>query len=128
MTHMIKLQSSYGGFSHEFRERLPSVEKAMEQAGLDPNDFVIAKDPARTPRLPIAFRPTGNPIEYTVFVRGKSFTVTQPSDTAFLKYFYELCVASGGDHARFPSGVQHGPASKPRNLIARIARWLNKPV
>jgi hypothetical protein len=41
--------------------------------------------------LPIAFRPDGNPLEYTVFVKGRSFTVTQPDDLSFLAYFYRLC-------------------------------------
>jgi hypothetical protein len=128
MTHRIKLQSSFGDFSHEFRERLPAVEAAMEQAGLDPSDFVIARDAARTPRLPIAFRPTGNPVEYTVFVKGQSFSVVHPSDTDFLQYFYDLCVACAGDHTRLPSGAQHRPAKRPHGLLARIGRWLNKPI
>lgn len=128
MTHRITLQSSYGDFSREFRECLPTVEKAMIEVGLDPHDFIISKNLDRTPHLTILFRPTGNEAEYTVFVKGKFFSVVQPSDTDFLKYFYDLCVASGGDQARLPSGTQHRPAKRPEGLFARVGRWLNKPI
>jgi len=128
MTHHIKLQSSCGTFSPEFLKELPALEKAMIGEGLDPAQFVISKDLARTPRLPIAFRPDGNPKEYTVFVKGKSFTVTQPDDTSFLKYFYTLCVP--------PPETQEGPLvhalhteeRKLEALIARLEKWLNKPI
>src|ERR1019366_8738445 len=58
-TH-IALQSSYGDFDSAFRKRLPALEKAMIDQGLHPSDFVIAKDLAQNPRLPIAYRPNGN--------------------------------------------------------------------
>ena len=90
--HHIKLQSSVGDFSPEFVERLPVLEKAMREHGLDPSAFVIATNMAQSTFLPIAFRPDGNLLEYTVFVKDRSFTVTQPNDMRFLEYFYELCV------------------------------------
>jgi hypothetical protein len=78
--HHIKLQSSVGDFSPEFVERLPVLEKAMRDHGLDPSAFVIARKLAQSTFLQIAFRPDGNLLEYTVFVKDRSFTVTQPND------------------------------------------------
>jgi hypothetical protein len=69
--HHIKLQSSYGDFSAEFVKELPALEKAMTDHGIDPANFVISKDLASGPRLPIYYRPDGNPLEYTVFVKGR---------------------------------------------------------
>ena len=90
MTGHIQLQSSIGGFDESFRKRLPAVEQAMREHGVDPAAFIIAKDAAGLTRLPIFYRPDGHPTEYTVFVKGRSFTVTQPNDLAFLEYFYAL--------------------------------------
>jgi hypothetical protein len=45
---------------------LPALEKAVIDHGLQPSDFVIAKDEARGPRLPLAYRPEGTPPEYAV--------------------------------------------------------------
>jgi hypothetical protein len=88
--HHIKLQSSYGDFSGEFVKQLPAPEKAMTDHGIDPANFVIAKDLAGGPRVPIGYRPDGNPLEYTVFVKGRSFNVTQPDDLSFLAYGFAL--------------------------------------
>jgi len=77
----IKLQSSYGSFDPLFVKDLPPLERAMIDQGID---FVIAKDLAHNPQLPIYYRPDGNPMEYTVFVKGRSFTVQQPDDLSFL--------------------------------------------
>jgi hypothetical protein len=88
----IKLQTSFGDFDPAFLRELPALEKAMIDQGLHPSDFVIAKDEARGPRLPLVYRPDGTPPEYTVFVKGRSFTVRQPDDLSFLTYFYGLCV------------------------------------
>ncbi len=103
--HHIKLQSSVGDFSPEFVERLPVLEKAMRDHGLDPSAFVIARKLAQSTFLPIAFRPDGNLLEYTVFVKDRSFMVTQPNDMRFLEYFYELCVPP--EHKSDPHSTLH---------------------
>jgi hypothetical protein len=125
-TPHITLQTSCGPFSKEFLEKLPEVEKAMREIGLDPSAFVIAKDRAQTAALTIAWRPTGHPIEYTVFVDGKSFTVTKSSDTKFLAYFYELCMKPDDNDAA-PPGLLESAAKKTQSMFARIVNWLNKP-
>jgi hypothetical protein len=127
MPQHVKLQSSCGDFSPEFMKELPVIEKAMIAHGLDPARFVISKDSARTPLLPIAFRPDGNPKEYTVFVKGRSFTVAQPSDTSFLSYFYELCVAPDEKEGFFAHAL-HVEEKKLEAVIRRLEKWLNKPV
>ncbi|MEJ2625970.1 MAG: hypothetical protein P8Z80_16005 [Pseudolabrys sp.] len=113
----ITLQSSCGDFHPDFLKRLPALEKTMIERGIDPFGFVIAKDSSRAMRLPIVFRPTGQPIDYTVFVGGRSFTVTYQNDMSFLRYFRGLCVGDEmiGDEA----GTQ--PA-KPSALRAWIGR------
>jgi hypothetical protein len=127
MTHQIKLQSACGAFSPEFLKKLPEVEAAMIAKGLDPAQFVIAKNRSQVPILPIGWRPDGNPIEYTVFVKGKSFTVTQTSDTGFLAYFYGLCMTPDGKDAAH-AGVLQGAAKRSESMLARLGKWLNKPV
>ena len=49
----ITLQSTVGGFSAEFMRKLPLVEKAMIAHGLEPSQFVISKDRATPPTVPI---------------------------------------------------------------------------
>jgi hypothetical protein len=127
--HHVKLQSSVGDFSREFVKALPTLEKAMTDRGIDPSNFVIAKDQARVTSLPIAFRPDGNPLEYTVFVKGRSFTVTQPNDTSFLAYFYSLCVPP--EHKDAPHSIAHALHSEEKKLealIGRLEAWFNKPI
>ncbi len=68
--HHIKLQSSYGGFDPAFIKELPTLETAMRAHGVDPADFVIAKDQGAGPLLPIVYRPDGNPADYTVFIKA----------------------------------------------------------
>jgi hypothetical protein len=130
MTHHIKLQSSCGSFDPKFVKALPALEKAMTGHGVDPSDFIIAKDWATGPRLPIYYRPDGNPIEYTVFVKGKSFSVRQPNDMNFMAYFYGLCVVpSKKDDAGHP--VAHALHTQERKLhvfINKIEDWFNKPI
>jgi hypothetical protein len=126
----IKLQSSYGDFDPAFCKELPALEKAMIDQGLNPSAFVIAKDLAHNPRLPIAYRPDGNPMEYTVFVKGRSFTVTQPDDMNFLAYFYRLCVPEVAKKDD-PHSIAHNLHSEEKKLqavIGRLERWLNKPI
>ncbi len=124
-TRHITLQTSCGPFSPEFLEKLPQVEQAMIAKGLDPAAFVIAKDRSQAAALTIAWRPTGHPIEYTVFVDGKSFTVTKTSDSKFLAYFYELCIKPDDDAAA--SGFLDSAAKKSKSMLSRIVNWLNKP-
>jgi hypothetical protein len=130
MTAHIKLQSSYGDFDPAFVQQLPALEKAMIDQGLQPSDFVIAKDETRGPRLPIAYRPGGTPPEYTVFVKGRSFTVRQPDDMSFLAYFYRLCVPAPEEKDAPHSVAQalHSEEKKLEALIGRLERWLNKPI
>jgi hypothetical protein len=94
MTAPIKLQSSYGDFDPAFVKQLPAMEKAMIDQGLDPSAFVIAKNLAQQPRLPIAFRPDGNPLEYTVFVKGRSFTRCLPPSSISFSYLRSAATSS----------------------------------
>src|SRR5471032_607749 len=119
-TH-IKLQTSYGDFDPVFLKELPAPEKAMINEDFNPADFVIAKVEARGPRLPIAYRPSGTPPEYTVCVKGRSFTVRQPDGLSFLAHFYGLCIPvvekDGGPHS-----IAHKTHSEEKKLEALIGR------
>jgi hypothetical protein len=127
--HHIKLQSSHGDFDPAFVKELPALEKAMIDHGIDPSNFVIAKDTASGPRLPIAYRPDGNPLEYTVFVKGRSFAVTQPDDMSFLAYFYSLCVPlEPKDAPHSAAHLLHTEEKRIEALIGRLEKWLNKPI
>jgi hypothetical protein len=88
----------------------------MIDHGLDPGDFMIAKDSTQFNSYP-GLRQRFH--DYTVFVGGKDFTVTQPTDSAFLKYFYDRCVA--------PEEVAP-PEHKLQGIIGRLLHWLNQPV
>jgi hypothetical protein len=125
----IKLQTSFGSFDPAFLKELPVLEKAMINQGLHPSDFVIAKDEARGPRLPLVYRPDGTPPEYTVFVKGRSFTVRQPDDLSFLMYFYGLCVppVEKYDAPHSIAHALHSEEKKLEALIGRLERWFNKP-
>ncbi len=128
-THHIRLQSSVGDFSPDFVKALPALEKTMTDHGIDPSNFVIAKDMARVTPLPFVYRPDGNSVEYTVFVKGRSFTVTQPNDMSFLAYFYSLCVPP--EHTDAPHSVAHVVRSEEKKLealISRLETWFNKPI
>src|SRR4051812_21241840 len=115
----ITLQSTIGGFSDEFMRRLPRLEQAMIENGLDPAEFVISKDratPATVPLLGPFF------YEYTVFFGDEKFTVTEPNDIKFLEYFYNRCIAPDD-----PAPEQAQPARSP-GLISRIFRWMGQPI
>ena len=86
----ITLQSTVGGFTAEFMRKVPALEQAMIAHGLEPSQFVISKDRATPPSVPFI-----GPFfyDYTVFVGDDNFTVTEPNDMTFLKYFYERCIA-----------------------------------
>ena len=114
----ITLQSTVGGFSSEFMQRLPAVEKAMVAQGLEPSAFVISKDRAAPPAFPLG------PFfyEYTVFVGEKHFIVTEPNDSRFLEFFYQRCVAPDDEDETTPA--------RPRQpgLIRRLFRWMERPI
>ena len=122
--HHITLQSSVGDFAPAFVKRLPPLEMAMRDLGHDPSALVIARNLARSPHLPIFNRPDGNLLEYTAFLKGRSFTVTQANDMRFLEYFYELCVAPE------PRDDPHSQSEEQKleSLFGRVGRWLNKPI
>jgi hypothetical protein len=104
-----------GGFSAEFMRKLPLVERAMREHGLDPSEFVISKDSASTPTIPLI-----GPFfhDYTVFFGDEKFTVTEPNDMLFLDYFFNRVLAA-----------DEWPApGRPPGLISRIFRWMAQPV
>ena len=125
-THHIKLQSSVGDFEPAFVKSLPALETAMKQHGLDPSDFIIARNLAQSPHLPVAFRPDGSLLEYTVFVKDRSFTVTQPNDLSSLEYFYGLCVPP--PQQANPHSPLHTAEDALEAFFGRVGRWLNKPI
>jgi|ERR1700728_218952 hypothetical protein len=72
----IILQSSVG-FSGEFMREVPTLEKAMIAHGLEPSKFVISKDSAS----PSTRHVVGTFFyDYTVFVDGEHFTLTEPNE------------------------------------------------
>jgi hypothetical protein len=113
----IKLQSSVGAFDQTFMEKLPLVEQAMVAHGLDPSDFVIAKDASLFTNAR-AFGTTFR--DYTVFVGDKHFTLTQPSDIRFLEYFHERCIA--------PDEVAPTPHHKLADVLDKLVHWMEQPV
>jgi hypothetical protein len=121
----ITLQSTVGGFSPEFVRKLPALEKAMVAHGLEPSQFVISKDWATQAAVPFPFL---KPFfyDYTVFIGGENFTVTEPNDIRFLDYFYNRCIAEDDAVPEQASG----PVPRPRRpgLVSRIFRWMARPV
>jgi hypothetical protein len=115
----ITLQSTVGGFSAEFMRRLPALEQAMIAHGLEPSEFVISKDRATPPSVPFI-----GPFfyAYTVFVGHDSFTVTEPNDMTFLKYFHDRCIAED------ETPPEQEQRRRPPGLIRRIFRWMAQPV
>jgi hypothetical protein len=120
----ITLQSTIeGGFSPEFMRRLPQVEQAMIAHGLEPESFVISKDRATPPSVPFI-----GPFfyDYTVFVGGESFTVTEPNDIVFLDYFYQRCIAEDEPP---PEQAQELERRRSRpGLIRRVFSWMTQPI
>jgi hypothetical protein len=113
----IKLQSSAGDFDDSFLKRLPEVEEAMGAHGLDPAQFVIAKDHSLSTNAR-AFGGTWR--DYTVFVGDQHFTVTQPSDMRFLEYFHQRCIA--------PDEPAATPRHKLDSVLDRLVQWMEQPV
>ena len=112
----ITLQSTIGGFTPEFMRKLPLLERAMLAHGLEPSQFVISKDRATPPTVPLI-----GPFfyDYTVFVGDDKFSVTEPNHIKFLEYFYQRCVA--GDE---PALEQEQP--RRAGLISRMWRWRSR--
>jgi len=108
----IILQSTVG-FSGEFMRKLPLVEQAMREHGLEPSQFVISKDRASGPYPSILefF------YDYTVFFGDDKFTVTEPNDMRFLGYFLK-CVTA-------PDEIE---PHRRDGLIRRIFRWMAQPI
>jgi hypothetical protein len=113
----IKLQSSVGPFDESFLQKLPLVEQAMLNHGLDPALFVIAKD-ASVFTNARAFGATFR--DYTVFVGDQHFTVTEPSDMRFLEYFYDRCIA--------PDEAAPSPQHKLARVLGKLLHWIEQPI
>jgi hypothetical protein len=116
----IILQSSVGGFSDEFMRKLPLVERAMVERGLDPSDFVISKDRA-APSVPFGTGPFFH--QYTVSFGEASFTVTEPTDARFLDYFYQRCISEEEEDEPLPTLRR-----KPPGLVSRFLHWMAQPI
>jgi hypothetical protein len=114
----IILQSTVGGFSGAFMRNLPLVEQAMREHGLEPSQFVVSKDSASTPMIPMIGQFF---YDYTVFVGNEHFTVTEPNDMVFLDYFHKRCISEDG----IPAGEI---ARRNRGLIHRFFRWMTQPI
>ena len=111
----IILQSTVGGFSAQFMRKLPLVERAMREHGLEPSEFVISKDYAGTATIPLM-----GPFffSYSVYFGEETFTVTEPNDMVFLDYFLKRVLAADG-----PPEVPRRPG-----LIRRLFSWMAQPV
>ena len=114
-TVSIILQSTVGGFSAQFMRKLPLVEQAMREHGLDPAEFVISKDYASTATIPLMGPFFYN---YSVFFGDEKFTVTEPNDMVFLDYFLKRVLAADG-----PPELPEQPG-----LIRRLFGWMAQPV
>ncbi|MGY3235817.1 MULTISPECIES: hypothetical protein [unclassified Bradyrhizobium] len=111
----IILQSTVGGFSAQFMRKLPLLEQAMRDRGLEPGEFVISRDHASTSTIPIMEPFFFN---YCVSFGEEEFTVTEPNDMVFPDYFLNRVLASGG------------PPELPRQAgsIRRMFGWMTQPV
>ena len=119
MVMSITLQSTVGGFTPEFRAKLPALERTMIAHGLEPSNFVISKDRAAPPSVPFI-----GPFfyDYTVFVGDENFTVTEPNDMVFLDYFLKRCIAEEADQP-LPELRRKGPGP-----IRRFFKWMAQPI
>jgi hypothetical protein len=113
-TVSIILQSTVGGFSGAFMRNLPLVERAMREHGLEPSQFVISKDSASTPMIPMIGQFF---YDYTVFVGNEHFTVTEPNDMRFLDFFLKRVMA-----------MDEMPLDWCDSLIGRIFRSMAQPI
>jgi hypothetical protein len=115
----IQLQSTVGSFAPAFMRNLPRVEADMRAHGLEPSDFVISKDRAGPPAMPML-----DPFfyEYTVTSGDESFTVTEPNDVSFLAYFHRRCIAERESDDTSP------PELHRQTLLSRVLRWMSEPI
>jgi hypothetical protein len=115
----IRLQSTVGGFAAKFMRSLPRLEADMRAHGLEPSDFVISKDRAGPPAVPML-----DPFfyEYTVTFGDESFTVTEPNDISFLAYFHRRCIAEREPDDTPPPGLHR------QTLLGRVLRWMSEPI
>ena len=117
----ITLQSTItGGFTDSFRRKLPLLENAMIAHGLDPSEFIISKDRAAPPAIPML-----SPFfyDYTVFVGDESFTVTEPNDEVFFDYLFKRCIAEDDEPELLPTFLR-----APAGLVRRFFRWMAQPI
>ncbi|UWU91664.1 hypothetical protein [Bradyrhizobium sp. CB1015] len=109
----IILQSTVGGFSEQFMRKLPPVEQAMREHGLEPSEFVISKDYASTATVPFL-----GPFfyDYSVFFGDEKFSVTAPNDMVFLDYFFKRVLAA-----------DRPPKRRRPGLMQRLFSWMAQP-
>jgi hypothetical protein len=97
--------------------------------GLEPSKFVISKDSAS----PSTRHVVGTFFyDYTVFIDGEHFTLTEPNDMVFLDYFLKLCTAEEDirpllklRRGRLGRG---GLSQGSLGLVRRFLRWMAQPV
>ena len=116
----IILQSSVGGFSAEFMREVADARKGDDRARAGALAIRDLEGLRLAGRRVHVLRPFF--YDYTVFIGGEHFTLTEPNDIRFLDYFYQRCIADGRD-AR-PNRI----ASARAGLISRIFRWMAQPI
>ena len=117
---MSNILQSTDSFSAEFMQQLPMLEKAMIAHGLG---FAEIRDLERDPATPSTRHVVGTFFhDYTVFVDGEHFTLTEPNDMVFLDYFLKLCTAE--DDVRPLLKLRRGRPG----LLRRFLRWMTQPV
>ena len=123
----IQLQSTVGDFDASFIAMLRKFETVMEAKGLDPAVYVISKDRPQFTSLPFFVRPGGDGYNYTVFIKGQSFSVIKANDLAFLGYFEQLCAGAiyGRAIARAQGRSFWGHIKR---FVARIGAWFDAPL
>ena len=114
----IRLQNLTSGFDDSFLSQLPLAEQAMIERGVDPSAFLIAKKALRIDH-PLAINTCHH--DYTVSVRGQSFTVIQPSDLIFLAYFYERIIAEDEPRPPLMAGKLDSAEGKLAAFVSKLA-------
>jgi hypothetical protein len=123
----ITLQSTVGEYDASFVSALRKFETVMIAKGLDPSVYVISKDRPQFTSLPFFVRPGGDGYNYTVFIKGESFSVTKANDLAFLGYFEKLC--AGAIYGRAMARAQGRSFwGQVRSFAARIGAWFDAPL
>jgi hypothetical protein len=109
-------------FDLEFIAELPRLTRAMADAGLDPAGFVISKDSAASPAMPVI-----GPFyfDYTVFLENAYFTVTEPNDARFLDF---LLARIRNCELSPETSLQPSSPPAPSSMLARLTSWLSQPV